>query len=112
MVKHDHHLPRTERRAHRELGVLEERACEGRDQEGEGQGSDEEQDPVMDLPSLDRAVGDLPEEHERGELDHVATLSLGEMHQDGDRQPGQADKEEGRKPSHQRTLLSFSRLDR
>jgi hypothetical protein len=63
------------------------------DQRERGQPQHQEQ-PVPDAPPLDGLIGDLPQEHQRRELDHVLPLALDQVQKDRDGEAPQGDQEE------------------
>ena len=92
-IQHDDHLSRTERRADRHGGVLQEGTRERGHEKDQREGSDRQQCPMMDLPALARPKRNLPEEHQRREVHDVLPLPFGEMNDDGHCQTQEAQQE-------------------
>ena len=92
--------------------ALEEWATECGHEKRQCQSPDRQQRPVVDFLAPARPKGDLPEEHQRREVHHLAALFLRQVDDDGHHQTHEAQQEKRGEKTHQRTLAIFSRLER
>ena len=60
-----------------------------RSDDGDGEGPEEQQGPVANASPPHRLIRNLPDEHQRGELDHPLTLALNQVHEDGNGDGGE-----------------------
>jgi hypothetical protein len=96
VIDEEHHLARPESRSGGSAGGLEERAGEGESDENERRASKGEEEQVPELLPPHRSIGDLAQEHERGEGNDLFLLAVREVNDDGDREGEGTEEKEGR----------------
>ena len=94
LIQQNHHLARADRCRRRQRSLAEERPRKGRDDHREGRRPHQKQGPVADTPAANRLIRNSPQKHQRGKFDDALSLPLDEVHDDRDRERGEAGQED------------------
>ena len=93
-IEQHHHLARARARDGERVAAAEEGPRERHHEQEDRQRAQREQEPVVEGAAPVLLEGDLLEEHERGELHHLAALLSREVNPDRDRERGEPGQEE------------------